>query len=95
MQCLYPGRGEHGLVYIQGEESTELVGDVLPFPICISLFSNLSSGIITVNQRSILRMNRRQPKKGLRNDIDGKHPIANGRDGRSQLGKGWEEMPPR
>lgn len=40
-------------------------------------------------------MNRRQPEKGLRNDIDGEHPIANGRDGGSQLGKGWEEMPPR
>lgn len=71
------------------------MGDVLPFPVCSSLFSNLGSGIITVNQRSILRMSRRQPEKGLRNDIAGEHPITSGRDGRSQLSKGWEEMPPR
>lgn len=70
------------------------MGDVSPFPVRSSLFSNLGSGIITVNQRSILRMSHRQPEKGLRNDIDGEHPTTNSRDGRSQLSKGWEEMPP-
>lgn len=51
--------------------------------------------MINVSQSSILRMSRRRPEKGLRNDAEVEHPVADGRDGRSWLGKGWEEMLPR